>query len=71
MIQEYFSYQQAMKYIGVKSPVTLRKYISDGLPIIQIGNSKRISKSAIDKFMADHTVIAGQDKQKEGNRYVE
>ena len=58
----YFSYQQAMKYIGVKSPVTLRKYITDGLPTIQVGNSKRIAKSDIDKFMAAHRVVATQDK---------
>lgn len=59
---EYFSYQKAMEYIGVKSPVTLRKYINDGLPIIQIGKSKRIGKSDIDKFMAEHRVVATQDK---------
>ena len=59
---EYFSYQQAMKYIGVKSPVTLRTYIKQGLPTIKIGNSKRISKSDIDKFMAEHRVVATQDK---------
>lgn len=59
---EYFSYTQAMKYIGIKSSVTLRKYIADGLPTVKIGNSKRISKSAIDKFMQDHTVVATQDK---------
>jgi hypothetical protein len=59
---EYFSYTQAMQYIGIKSPVTLRKYIADGLPTILIGNSKLISKSAIDKFMQDHTVVATQDK---------
>ena len=59
---KYFSYQQAMKYIGVKSPVTLRKYITDGLPTIQVGNSKRIAKSDIDKFMAAHRVVATQDK---------
>ena len=59
---EYFSYTQAMQYIGIKSPVTLRKYISDGLTTILIGKSKLISKSAIDKFMQDHTVVATQDK---------
>lgn len=59
---EYFSYQQAMKYIGVKSPVTLRTYIKQGLPTIKIGKSKRISKSDIDRFMADHRVVATQDK---------
>lgn len=57
---EYFSYQEAMKYMGFKSPVTLRKYINDGLPTIKIGKSKRISKSDIDKFMADHRVVATQ-----------
>ncbi|QZN93549.1 helix-turn-helix domain-containing protein [Limosilactobacillus panis] len=59
---EYFSYQQAMKYIGVKSPATLRKYISDGLPTIKVGKSKRIAKADIDKFMAEHRVVATQDK---------
>lgn len=59
---EYFSYQQAMKYIGVKSPATLQKYISDGLPTIKVGKSKRIAKADIDKFMAEHRVVATQDK---------
>lgn len=59
---EYFSYQQAMKYIGVKSPVTLRTYIKQGLPTIKIGKSKRIAKSDIDKFMAEHRVVATQNK---------
>ena len=59
---EYLSYNDAMKYMGFNSPITLRKYIYEGLPTIQVGRSKRISKSAIDKFMADHTVVATQDK---------
>ncbi|WP_276751185.1 helix-turn-helix domain-containing protein [Limosilactobacillus ingluviei] len=58
---EYFSYNKAMEYMGIKAPDTLRKYIANGLPTIKVGRSKRISKTAIDKFMADHTVIAGQD----------
>lgn len=62
MMPEYFSYQQAMRYIGVKSPVTLRKYIDDGLPTIRIGNSKRIAKTDIDKFMAAHRIVATQSK---------
>lgn len=59
---EYLSYREAMQYMGFKTQDTLRKYINDGLPTIQVGNSKRISKSAIDKFMADHTVVATQQK---------
>lgn len=59
---EYFSYTRAMTYMGVKSPVTFREYVKKGLPVIKIGNSKRISKSAIDKFMQDHTVVVTQKK---------
>lgn len=58
----YFSYTEAMKYMGIKSLTTLRTYIKQGLPTIKIGKSKRISKSDIDKFMADHRVVATQDK---------
>ncbi|KRL27448.1 hypothetical protein FD27_GL001211 [Limosilactobacillus frumenti DSM 13145] len=61
-MSEYFSYKQAMQYIGIKSKVTFDKYLKNGLPTIKIGNSKRISKSDIDKFMADHRVVATQDK---------
>lgn len=59
---EYFNYKQAMDYMNIKSKVTFSKYLKCGLPTILVGNSKRISKSAIDKFMADHTVVATQDK---------
>ena len=58
----YFSYKQAMQYMGIKSKATFDKYLKNGLPTIQVGNSKRISKSAIDKFMADHTLVATQVK---------
>lgn len=59
---EYLSYKDAMEYMGFKTQDTLRTYIKRGLPTVQVGNSKRISKSAIDKFMQDHTVVATQDK---------
>lgn len=58
----YFSYTEAMKYMGIRSLTTLRIYIKQGLPTIKIGKSKRIAKSDIDKFMADHRVVATQDK---------
>lgn len=59
---EYLSYQEAMKYMGFNSPVSLQKYIKQGLPTIKVGKSKRIAKSDIDKFMAAHRVVATQDK---------
>lgn len=52
---EYFSYKQAMQYLDIKSHNTLRYYIKQGLPVTQVGKSKRISKTAIDDFMKDHT----------------
>ena len=58
----YFSYREAMEYMGFKTQDTLREYIKQGLPTIQVGKSKRIAKSDIDKFMAEHRVVATQDK---------
>ena len=58
----YFSYTEAMKYMGIRSLTSLRTYIKQGLPTIQVGKSKRIAKSDIDKFMAEHRVVATQDK---------
>ena len=58
----YFNYKQAMEYMNIKSKATFSRYIKQGLPTIQVGKSKRIAKSDIDKFMADHRVVATQDK---------
>ncbi|MGE9966856.1 helix-turn-helix domain-containing protein [Limosilactobacillus mucosae] len=53
---EYLSYKEAMKYLGFKARnyPALRRYIAAGLPVIDVNGSKRISKTAIDKFMAEH-----------------
>lgn len=58
----YFNYKQAMEYMNIKSKTTFGKYLKQGLPTIQVGNSKRISKSDIDEFMAAHRVVATKDK---------
>lgn len=55
---EYMTLKTAMKYLGINNYGTLREYIKRGLPIIQVGRSKRISKTAIDKFMAEHQTTA-------------
>ena len=60
---EYFSYKEAMQYLGIKSHRTLNYYIKQGLPVIKFGNSKRISKTAIDEFMQAHTVQAHPSKE--------
>ena len=60
---EYFLFKEAMKYLGVKSHKTLNYYIKQGLPVIKFGNSKRISKTAIDEFMKSHTVTVHPSKE--------
>ena len=62
MTTEYFSYKEAMKYMGFTTCYSLRKAIKAGLPVINFDGSKRISKTAIDEFMKAHTVIAKEMK---------
>lgn len=61
MAIEYLSFKEAMKYLGMKSPVTLRTYITEGLPVIEVGKSKKISKTAIDEFMKEHERSANHE----------
>ena len=51
---EYFSYKQAMEYLGFDSYKYLTSLITSGSPTIQVGKTKKISKTAIDKFMNEH-----------------
>lgn len=55
---EYFNFKSACKYLGFKSANTLKKLISNGLPVAEIDGTKLISKSDIDDFMQAHKVIA-------------
>lgn len=59
---EYFGFKEAMQYLGIKSHNTLNYYIKQGLPVTIIGNSKRISKTAIDDFMQAHTAVVHPTK---------
>lgn len=66
---EYMTLKTAMRYLEIRNYSTLREYIKQGLPVIKIGRSKRISKTALDKFMAEHqtsTVNAESKSVKEG-----
>lgn len=60
---EYFGFKEAMQYLGIKSHSTLNYYIKQGLPVIKLGNSKRISKTAIDEFMQAHTTAVHPSKE--------
>lgn len=67
MTIEYLTYKQAMKYMGFNSYDSLREVIKQGLPVIEFGKSKRISKTAIDEFMQVHTVQAHPHKEVANN----
>lgn len=62
MAIEYLTFKEAMRYLGMKSPITLRSYIAEGLPVIEVGKSKKISKSDIDEFMSKHKRTAQNEK---------
>ncbi len=53
---KYLKIKDAQEYIGLKSYNTLKKLISNGLPVIKINGTKLISKSDIDEFMQAHKV---------------
>ena len=63
MSKEYLTFKESMSYMGFTTYDSLRKTIKLGLPVIRFGNSKRISKTAIDEFMQAHTVQAHPTKE--------
>ena len=62
MSKEYLTLKEAMSYMGFTTYDSLRKVIKLGLPVIKFGNSKRISKTAIDDFMQSHTTAVHPTK---------
>ena len=63
MSKEYLTFKEAMSYMGFTTYDSLRKIIKQGLPVIKFGNSKRISKTAIDEFMQAHTTTVHPTKE--------
>lgn len=63
MSKEYLTFKEAMSYMGFTTYDSLRKVIKLGLPVIKFGNSKRISKTAIDDFMQAHTAVVHPSKE--------
>lgn len=54
-LPEQMNYKQALQFFNVVSYNTLYKFIAQGLPVTQIGNVKRISKTNAQRFLDDHT----------------
>ena len=57
-MSEYLTYKEACELLHLKSYKGLYYLIKNGLPVIVIGNSKRINANDLKKFMEDHTVTA-------------
>lgn len=68
MSKEYLTLKEAMSYMGFTTYDSLRNTIKLGLPVIRFGNSKRISKTAIDEFMQAHTVQVHPSKEVVNNK---
>lgn len=57
MTQQLISFKEAQNFLGFKSPASLREYIQQGLPVVTIGNSKRIDIDDLKKFIQDHKTV--------------
>lgn len=51
--QEYFNFKQAMEYLGLSKSnyALIHSFIEDGLKVVYVGNSQKISKSDLDAYM--------------------
>lgn len=57
MTQQLLSFKEAQKFLGFKSPASLREYIQQGLPVVTVGNSKRIDIDDLKKFIQEHKTV--------------
>lgn len=57
MTQQLISFKEAQNFLGFKSPTSLREYIQQGLPVVTVGNSKRIDIDDLKKFIQDHKTV--------------
>lgn len=53
----YMNYKQAMEYMNIRSYNTLYRYIKEfGLPVIMVGDLKRIDQRDADEFLQAHKI---------------
>ena len=56
-MNEYMTYKEACRVLGIKSYKALRYLINEGLPVIIIGKTKYISKQDLSDFMAKNRKV--------------
>ena len=56
MKQQLISFKEAQECLGFKSPASLREYINHGLPVVVVGQSRRIDIDDLKSFIQRHKV---------------
>lgn len=62
-MQEYMSLTDAAKYLGYGSNHVVYDLIREGMPVIKVGKTMRVSKTAIDTFMHAHEEVVTTDEK--------
>ncbi|MFJ6989540.1 helix-turn-helix domain-containing protein [Limosilactobacillus mucosae] len=63
MTPEYMSLTDAAKYLGYGSKHVVYDLIREGMPVIKVGKTMRVSKTAIDTFMHAHEEVVTTDEK--------
>jgi excisionase family DNA binding protein len=62
-MEEYYTTEQIAKMLGIKNVITVRRWIlKRWITAIKIGKEYRITKSDLDKFLADRKTQAERKK---------
>jgi excisionase family DNA binding protein len=62
-MEEYYTTEQVAKMLGIKNVITVRRWIlKRWITAIKIGKEYRITKSDLDKFLADRKTQAERKK---------
>lgn len=56
MTKQLLTFKEANEYLGFKSPASLRECIKQGLPFVQVANSKKIDIDDLKKFIEEHKI---------------
>lgn len=62
-MEEYYTTEQIAKMLGIKNVITVRRWIlKRWITAIKIGKEYRITKSDLDKFLAERKIQAERKK---------
>lgn len=62
MTKQLLTFKEANEYLGFKSPASLRECINQGLPFVQVANSKKIDIDDLKAFIKEHKISKTTEK---------